>query len=102
MFSPDEQSTTSGFAIATLIVSLPFSILGPFTGVFIDRWSRRRILRDRAVAPKRRLVWLVLFDPQTAAVPFYAGALWVLSVNRFFLATAQSPSCRVSFRRRTC
>jgi MFS family permease len=87
VFSPTEQSTTTGFAIATLIVSLPFSILGPFTGVFIDRWSRRRIL---VVAPLLRvaLVWLVLFDPETAALPFYAGALWVLSVNRFYLATA--------------
>lgn len=87
VFSPQEQSTTVGFAIATLIISLPFSLLGPFTGVFIDRWSRRRIL---VVAPLLRsaLVWLALFDPETAAVPFYLGALWVLSVNRFYLATA--------------
>lgn len=87
VFSPEEQSTTVGFAIATLIVSLPFSVLGPFTGVFIDRWSRRRIL---VVAPWLRaaLVWLVLFEPEAAALPFYAGALWVLSVNRFYLATA--------------
>ncbi len=87
VFSPTEQSTTTGFAIATLIVSLPFSILGPFTGVFIDRWSRRRIL---VVAPLLRaaLIWLVLFDPESAALLFYAGALWVLSVNRFYLATA--------------
>jgi MFS family permease len=87
VFSPDRQSTTTGFAIATLIISLPFSILGPFTGVFIDRWSRRKIL---VIAPVLRtaLVGLALFDPQTAAVPFYASALWVLSVNRFYLATA--------------
>jgi MFS family permease len=86
IFSPEEQSTAAGFAIATLIISLPFSILGPFTGVFIDRWSRRRIL---VVAPLLRVaaVWLVLAG-STAVVPFYAGALWVLSVNRFFLATA--------------
>ena len=40
VFNPEEQNTILGFAIATLVVSLPFSILGPFTGVFIDRWSR--------------------------------------------------------------
>jgi MFS family permease len=87
VFSPDRQSTTTGFAIATLVISLPFSILGPFTGVFIDRWSRRKIL---VIAPVLRtaLVGLALFNPQTAAVPFYVGALWVLSVNRFYLATA--------------
>ncbi len=89
VFSPEKQSTTAGFAKATLIVSLPFSLIGPFTGVFIDRWSRRRIM---VVAPWLRatIVGLVLFDPVSAAVPFYAGALWVLSVNRFFLATAQA------------
>jgi MFS family permease len=87
VFSPEEQSTTVGFAIATLVVSLPFTVLGPFAGVFIDRWSRRRIL---VVAPVLRaaLVWLAVFDPQTAAVPFYLGVLWVLSVNRFYLSTA--------------
>jgi MFS family permease len=86
VFSP-KQTTTAGFAKATLIISLPFSILGPFTGVFIDRWSRRKIM---VVSPLIRaaLVWLVLFDPNHAAIPFYAGALLVLSVNRFFLATA--------------
>jgi MFS family permease len=87
VFNPEEQNTILGFAIATLVVSLPFSILGPFTGVFIDRWSRRKIL---VVAPWLRAaaVWLVLFDPKAAPVLFFGGALWVLSVNRFYLATA--------------
>ncbi len=101
VFNPEEQNTILGFAIATLVVSLPFSILGPFTGVFIDRWSRRRIL---VVAPWLRAaaVWLVLFNPKTAPVLFFGGALWVLSVNRFYLATAQSRSSRAWSRTRTC
>ena len=67
VFNPEQQNTILGFAIATLVVSLPFSIIGPFTGVFIDRWSRRKIL---VVAPLLRaaVVWLVLFDPKTAPV----------------------------------
>jgi MFS family permease len=87
VFSPDQQSTVAGFAIATAVISLPFSIIGPFTGVFIDRWSRRRIL---VVAPWLRaaVVALALFNPTRQAVVFYAGVLWVLSVNRFYLATA--------------
>jgi MFS family permease len=94
VFAPEKQSTTVGFALATLVVTLPFSILGPFTGVFIDRWSRRRIL---VVAPILRAapVWLVLFDPHSAAPLFYGGALWVLSVNRFYLATAVAVVPRV-------
>ena len=87
VFNPEEQNTILGFAIATLLISLPYSIIGPFTGVFIDRWSRRRIL---VVAPLLRVaaMWLVLFNPHAAPVLFFAGALWVLSVNRFYLATA--------------
>lgn len=89
VFAPEQQTTAVGFAKATAVVSLPYSVIGPFTGVFIDRWSRRRIL---VVAPWLRAAAaaLVLLDPQAAALPFYAGALWVLSVNRFFLATAQA------------
>lgn len=87
VFNPEEQSTVAGFAIATAVVSLPFSILGPFTGVFIDRWSRRRIL---VVAPwiRTAFVGLALFDPTAHPVPFYVGVLLILSVNRFYLATA--------------
>jgi MFS family permease len=89
VFVPERQSTAAGFARATALVLLPYSILGPFTGVFIDRWPRRRIL---VAAPWLRALAapLVLADPGASALPFYAGALWVLSVNRFFLATAQA------------
>ncbi|HEV8563323.1 MAG TPA: MFS transporter, partial [Actinomycetota bacterium] len=89
VFAPENQNTALGLAKATALISLPYSVLGPFTGVFIDRWSRRRIM---VVAPWFRIavVGLVLLDPERLAVPFFAGALLVLSVNRFFLATAQA------------
>jgi len=88
-FSPDRATTAAGFALASAIVIVPFSILGPFAGVFIDRWSRRKIM---IVAPLVRAapVFLVLLNPDRHAALFYAGALWVTSVNRFFLATAQA------------
>ena len=87
VFDPDRQSTIADFAIATVVISLPFSLLGPFTGVFIDRWSRRRIL---VVTPWLRAApaLLAILSPTHHAVLFYAGVLWVLSVNRFYLATA--------------
>jgi MFS family permease len=87
VFNPEKQSTALGFAIATLLVSLPFSAVGPFTGVFIDRWSRRRIL---VVAPwiRAAVVGLALLNPRTVA--FYVGVVLVFSVNRFYLATAQA------------
>ena len=89
MFAPEDQSTTVGLFKAYLIVALPFTLLGPFVGVFIDRWSRRKIL---VVAPllKAALVAAALLDPTTEAAAFYAGTLLVISVNRFALAAAQA------------
>jgi MFS family permease len=89
VFSPEKQTTAAGFALASAVVIVPFSIIGPFTGVFIDRWSRRRIM---VVAPLLRAapVLLILADPDRQAFAFYGAALWVTSVNRFFLATAQA------------
>jgi MFS family permease len=88
-FSPEKAQTAAGFALASAITVVPYSLIGPFAGVFIDRWSRRRIM---VVAPLLRAtpVFLVLLSPNHEAVLFYAGALWVTSVNRFFLATAQA------------
>jgi MFS family permease len=88
-FSPEKATTASGFAVATAITIVPYSVIGPFAGVFIDRWSRRRIM---VIAPLLRAapVFLVLFSPHGQPVLFYAGALWVISVNRFFLSTAQA------------
>jgi MFS family permease len=88
-FSPEKATTAAGFALASAVVVIPFSLIGPFAGVFIDRWSRRRIM---VIAPLLRAapVFLVLLSPDRNAVLFYAGALWVTSVNRFFLSTAQA------------
>ena len=65
----------------------PILILGPFVGVFIDRWSRRQIL---VVAPLVRGALLLMTAALVAAdVPdavFYTAALGVLGVNRFFLS----------------
>ena len=89
VFSPAQQSTAWGLFKITLIVALPFSIIGPFTGVFIDRWARKKILM---FAPLLRALFaaLILADPRHAPFAFYAGALVVLSINRFHLATAQA------------
>jgi MFS family permease len=86
VFSPEKQSTTVGFARATAVLVVPYSLLGPFAGVFIDRWRRRRILVLTPVL--RATAALLLLPGAGAAVPFYAGALIVLSANRFFLVTA--------------
>ena len=41
----DDQPTPAAIAAALAVVLLPFSVLGPFAGVLLDRWSRRQVLR---------------------------------------------------------
>ncbi|MGW5681530.1 MFS transporter [Nonomuraea sp. NPDC003754] len=86
-FSPEKQTTALQVAIGLAVLLLPYSVLGPFVGVFIDRWSRRQIL---VVAPiVRGGLLLVAAAFVAAGLPdeyFYAAALGVLGVNRFFLA----------------
>lgn len=65
------------------VTLLPFSLVGPFTGPFIDRFSRRSILVGASIL--RVLITLSL-------IPAIAGPEWILlllavanvSVNRFF------------------
>jgi MFS family permease len=86
-FSPEKQTTALEVATGLAVLLLPYSVLGPFVGVFIDRWSRRQIL---VVAPVVRgallLLAAVLVASNAPDPAFYAAALGVLGVNRFFLS----------------
>jgi MFS family permease len=75
-------------AAAFAVLYLPYSLIGPFAGVFIDRWSRRQIL---ALSALIRSVFVVLTAVLMVAgnrgVPLYIAVLLVLGVNRFFLSS---------------
>ncbi len=91
IFDPDKQNTAVGFAKATALLAVPYSLIGPFAGVFVDRWRRESILRWTPVV--RAAAVLLLLGGENAA--FYAGALLVLSGNRFFLVTAGTVTPKV-------
>lgn len=86
-FSPEKQTSVADVAAAFAVLLLPYSIVGPFAGVFIDRWSRRQIL---VIAPLIRASLLLLSAlvvvVQAPDWLFYATAFGVLGVNRFFLS----------------
>ncbi|GAA2891516.1 MFS transporter [Streptosporangium fragile] len=86
-FSPEKSTSAAQVAAGLAVLFLPYSILGPFVGVFIDRWSRRQIL---VFAPLVRGTLLLAVAGLVAAEApdaiFYGTALGVLGVNRFFLA----------------
>jgi MFS family permease len=75
-------------AAAFAVLYLPYSLIGPFAGVFIDRWSRRQILVWSALL---RSVFVALTAAGMAlgnrGVLLYAAVLLVLGVNRFFLSS---------------
>ncbi|HXF58024.1 MAG TPA: MFS transporter [Actinomycetota bacterium] len=86
--APEHQSTAAGVAKAFALLVVPFSLVGPLTGVVIDRWSRRRIL---ALTPLLRCLAVLALLPLAtghAGAALYALTLVVVSANRFYLATA--------------
>ena len=87
IFSPEKQATAGQVAQAFAVLLLPFSVVGPFAGVFLDRWPRRQVLvwanLVRAVLTVLVAVLVGLHVPNAL---FYVGALAVLSANRFILA----------------
>ncbi|MFI6982457.1 MFS transporter [Embleya sp. NPDC050154] len=95
-FSPEKQTSAADIATAFAVLLLPYSLVGPFTGVLLDRWRRRQVLvlcnllRAALVTVTAGLVLLGVPDPI-----FYAAALVVLSVNRFVLAGLSASLPRV-------
>jgi MFS family permease len=74
-------------AIAFAVLYLPYSLVGPFAGVFIDRWSRRQIMVWSALARALFVVLAALFIATgTLGPPVWLAALVVFGVNRFFLS----------------
>jgi MFS family permease len=75
-------------AVAFAVLYAPYSLIGPFAGVFIDRWSRRQILVYSALL---RSVFVALTAGLMASgnlgPPLYIAVLLVLGVNRFFLSS---------------
>jgi MFS family permease len=86
-FTPERHTSAAQAAAAFATLLLPYSVVGPFAGVLLDRWRRRQVLvwsnvlRAAAVCGVATLVATRRDGPE-----FYVAALAVLSVNRFYLA----------------
>lgn len=95
-FSPQAQGTPEGIAFALFVMLAPFTFVGPFVGVFIDRWSRRNII---VFTDAIRLVLTLAIIAVILTVGFnawvYVLALTALSLNRFLLAALGASLPRV-------
>lgn len=87
LFSPERQPTAASVAGAFAVLFLPYSLVGPFAGVFLDEWRRQQVLvyanllRGALVIGVAVLVWM-RHDGLDLAV----SVLLVLGVARFVLA----------------
>jgi len=83
-------------AAAFVVLYLPYSLVGPFAGVLIDRWSRRQILVWSALVRASFVVATVaLMAAGNRSVPLYVALLLVLGVNRFLLSTLSAATPHV-------
>jgi MFS family permease len=84
-------------AAAFAVLYLPYSLIGPFAGVLIDRWSRRQILVWSApVRAALIVVTAALMVAGNRGVPLYIAVLAVLGVNRFLLSSLSTALPRVT------
>jgi MFS family permease len=96
VFSPEEQTSAAAVASAMAVLLLPYSLIGPFAGVLLDRWRRRQVFLYGNLL--RALMATVTAVLMIAAVPdwlFYVSALCVTAVNRFVLAGLSAALPRV-------
>jgi MFS family permease len=96
LFNPQQAGKASDVATAFAVLLLPYSVIGPFAGVLIDRWWRRSVLRWANVV--RAVVVLVVaaeLASGAAGFPLYATALVVISLSRFVLAALSAALPRV-------
>ena len=83
-FAPQNMTTAPGVASALVVMLLPFSVVGPFTGPFIDRWRRRHTLLAGKLLRAGR----------------YTLVLVALGVNRFLLSVLSAGLPRIIDRER--
>jgi MFS family permease len=87
LFNPDRQADPADIATGFAVLLVPYSLVGPFAGVLLDRWSRRQVL---AVANALRPLAVLAVAAQVWAgaggIAFYAAALVVISAGRFVLS----------------
>lgn len=87
-FDPSDATSAAQAATAFAVLLLPFSLVGPFAGVFLDRWRRQRVLRNanllRGLLVAGTAVLLAVLGDDALVVQ--GMALLVISTNRFILS----------------
>lgn len=87
LFSPEREPDAVKVAAAFAILLLPYSIIGPFAGVFLDRWRRRQVLvRANLLKAVFTLPIIALVAAGNDGPALGVAVLIVLGIGRFVLA----------------
>jgi MFS family permease len=84
LFSPERQTEPSEIALGFVVLLLPYSIIGPFAGALLDRWSRRRVIVWANVI-RCVLVGIVAIQivSRLPSAVLFITALLIMGVGRF-------------------
>ena len=87
LFSPERQASATSAAVAFAVVLLPYSVIGPFVGTLLDRFSRQRAILFSNLSRSATLLVIafLIYNDYTGTV-ITAFVLIAFGVNRLILA----------------
>ena len=87
LFSPERAPDAVSAAVAFAVVLLPYSLIGPYVGTFLDRFSRQRIVRNaNFLRAFNLLVIALLVSNGATGVRLTIFVLFAFGINRLILA----------------
>ena len=87
LFSPERQPSAVSAATAFAVVLLPYSLIGPYAGIFLDRFSRQRTVAiANAIRALVLLAIALLVSSSQTGVWLTCLVLIAFGINRLILA----------------
>ena len=87
LFSPERAPDAISAAVVFAVVLLPYSLIGPYVGTFLDRFSRQRIIRNANFFRAATLLIIAgLVSKSVSGVLLTFFVLLAFGVNRLILA----------------
>lgn len=85
LFSPERAASPTRVAAAFAVLLLPYTLLGPFAGVLLDRWRRRQVLLVANLVRSALALATAVAAVTAGERTVLALALVTISVNRLIL-----------------
>ena len=87
LFSPERQPSATSAALAFTVVLLPYSLVGPYAGIFLDRFSRKRIVQSANLARAGVLIIIaILIKSGSTGIALTLFVLIAFGINRLILS----------------